>query len=68
MATRELKVQNVKCGGCASAIQTGLKDMAGIDSVEVEVASGTVTLEGSSLPADEAVAAKLAELGYPVAE
>jgi len=66
MATLELKVQNVKCGGCASAIQEGLGSLAGIEAVEVAVDSGTVRLRGEALD-DAAIRAKLAELGYPVA-
>ena len=65
MATLELTVQNVKCGGCASAIQEGLTKLPGIERVEVDIAGGRVHLEGD--PLDQgAITARLAELGYPV--
>jgi copper chaperone len=60
----EIEAQNIKCGGCASAITTGLMEDARIEKVEVDVASGRVTVEaGDDIRAD--VEAKLAELGYP---
>ena len=66
MTNETFSVQNVKCGGCASTIQDGLAAMPGIDTVEVEVEGGTVTVSGADL--DRAtLSAKLAELGYPEA-
>jgi len=59
-------VQNVKCGGCASNIRNGLGALPGVASVEVEVASGTVVVQGDNL-SRPALAQKLAELGYPEA-
>ena len=66
MSTEIFQVQNVKCGGCASAIQSGLGSIEGVSSVEVEVASGTVTVNGSAL-SRKSLSAKLSELGYPEA-
>jgi len=31
MSTIELKASNIKCGGCASAIQEGLGNLPGVD-------------------------------------
>ncbi|MBE0509404.1 MAG: heavy-metal-associated domain-containing protein [Chromatiales bacterium] len=59
-------VKNVKCGGCASAIQDGIKDQSGVTTVEVEVASGQVTVSGEGLDR-AALSGKLAALGYPEA-
>lgn len=61
----EFDVTNVKCGGCAANIQTGLMAMAGVTAVEVEIASGHVTVSGEAL-LRASLEAKLAELGYPV--
>lgn len=66
MANETFTVQNVKCGGCASAIKDGIGAMPGIDSVEVEVDGGMVTVTGTNLDRST-LSAKLAELGYPVA-
>lgn len=62
----QFKVKNVKCGGCVAAIEAGLKDLPGVQSVEVLIDGGRVTVQGEKL--DRALlSAKLAELGYPEA-
>jgi copper chaperone len=66
MATEIFTVQNVKCGGCVTAITNGLSSLDGIDAVEVDIPSGRVSINGSELERG-ALAAKLAELGYPEA-
>jgi len=58
-------VANVKCGGCASTITTGLQGLAGVHDVQVDVASGRVDVAGDTLNRD-ILQNKLAQLGYPV--
>ena len=66
MSKVEIQASNIKCGGCVSNVQNGLKELDGIASVEVDIPSNKVTIEGAEL--DKAVIeAKLAELGYPAA-
>lgn len=60
----EIKVDKVKCNGCASNIKNGLADMNGVDSIEVDVASGTVNVTGEQLD-HQAIVSKLTALGYP---
>ncbi|WP_297527564.1 heavy-metal-associated domain-containing protein [Thiohalobacter sp.] len=62
----EFTVQNVKCGGCVKAIQDGLATLPGVDEVEVTIDGGRVRVTGEALDRT-ALAAKLAELGYPEA-
>ncbi len=67
MMQRELfMVQKVTCDGCATNIREGLLSLSGIDSVEVEVSTGQVTVQGTQLSREE-LAGKLATLGYPEA-
>ncbi|MCW8826488.1 MAG: heavy-metal-associated domain-containing protein [Gammaproteobacteria bacterium] len=66
MSQEKFTVQNVKCGGCSSAIETGLGEKAGVSSVAVVIESGEVTVDGDALSRDE-LSSKLAELGYPEA-
>ena len=63
----EVKVANVKCGGCVSAIQEGLSVLPGIDSIDVDIASGKVSILGTNLNST-AIHTKLGELGYPVSD
>ncbi|MFZ1640708.1 MAG: heavy metal-associated domain-containing protein [Candidatus Contendobacter sp.] len=60
----EFTVQNVKCGGCASAIQTGLRQDARVQDVAVDVATGRVTVETREDSRAE-LSAALKALGYP---
>ncbi len=66
MQTEQFTVQNVKCAGCASNIETGLKALPGVSDVEVMVEGGTVTVKGDTLDRSQ-LSAKLTELGYPEA-
>jgi copper chaperone len=60
----EFTVQNVKCGGCASAIQTGLRQDARVREVAVDVPTGQVTVETDGDSRAE-LSAALQALGYP---
>ncbi|TVR61722.1 MAG: copper chaperone [Candidatus Competibacteraceae bacterium] len=60
----EFSVQNVKCGGCASAIQTGLRQNVQVREVRVDVPTGRVTVEVESDLRTELREA-LQALGYP---
>ena len=58
-------VQNVKCQGCASAIQNGLNQDPRVGQVIVDVPQGMVAIEtADDLPRQE-VANTLDKLGYP---
>lgn len=61
----EIRVKNVKCGGCVKTIQDGLGEIAGVTSVEVDIPTGMVTVEAETDIRSE-TEAKLAALGYPV--
>lgn len=66
MSSEQFNVKNVKCGGCVSAIENGLKELPGIESVEVTIEEGEVTVRGENL-SRATLSAKLGELGYPEA-
>lgn len=66
MQSEVFTVRNVKCGGCASNIENGLKELSGIAEVEVVVDSGEVTVRGDGLDRAQ-IAEKLNALGYPEA-
>jgi copper chaperone len=66
MQTEQFDVLNVKCGGCAANIKNGLSELNGIQQVEVDIATGHVTVQGDGLDRNS-LGEKLAELGYPQA-
>lgn len=65
MDTLEMQASNIKCDGCVSNVQNGLKDLDGIAAVIVDIPSNRITVEGEGID-KAAIEAKLAELGYPV--
>lgn len=60
----EFTVQNVKCSGCASAIQTGLRQDARVREVTVETPTDRVMVEAEGEIRAE-LSAALNALGYP---
>ncbi len=64
MAEERFIVSNVKCGGCVSNIETGLGQMAGVESVSVDLATKQLVVSGAALDRG-AIAARLVALGYP---
>lgn len=64
MAEEQFTVANVKCGGCVKNIETNVGQMAGVESVSVDLATKQVVVSGAALDRS-ALVAKLAALGYP---
>jgi copper chaperone len=60
----EIDVENIKCGGCANSITSGLKALEGVVSVHVDVERGRVTVTGDDA-LRPAVSGHLQQLGYP---
>jgi copper chaperone CopZ len=67
MSTTTVTVMGMSCGGCASSVREEIRDIPGVNVVDVELSSGTVLIE-SDRPV-EAVAIKNAveEAGYRLA-
>ena len=59
-----IKVQNVKCQGCAAAIRAGLSALPGVGDIAVDVPTGQVTVEADRDCRAE-LSAALQTLGYP---
>ncbi|PKQ70003.1 heavy-metal-associated domain-containing protein [Raineya orbicola] len=59
-----IQVENIKCGGCINSIKKAVSSIAGVEKVEVNKETETVSvLGGENLQAQ--LVEKLAELGYP---
>jgi len=64
MATQILQVAGMTCDHCVGAVTAEVGRLAGVTSVEVDLATGSVTVTSTQpLPVDE-VAAAIAEAGY----
>jgi copper chaperone CopZ len=63
---RELRIQNLKCGGCASTIKSELIKIEGVSEVEVDEHASLVKFVIASSSKLPLVKDKLNELGYPI--
>lgn len=67
MSTATYTVVGMTCGHCVSSVTEEISQVAGVTGVEVDLASGAVTVT-SEAPADaDAVRAAVEEAGYEVA-
>jgi copper chaperone len=65
-AAREYLVQGMTCGHCVASVREEVSEVAGVEKVEVDLASGRMVVNGDGF-ADDAVKAAVAEAGYKVA-
>jgi len=66
MKNNTIKIQNLKCHGCANTIITQLTKLEGISGVTVNNDTDEVTLNFESDSQLVTVNKKLSELGYPL--
>lgn len=68
MSTSTYTVTGMTCGHCVQAVQSEIGKIDGVTKVDVDLASGRVTVDSAApVPAD-AVAAAVDEAGYELAE
>ena len=66
MQTTTYTVTGMTCSHCVSSVQEEVSEVAGVESVDVDLASGRLTVSGDAF-SDAAVHAAVAEAGYEVA-
>jgi copper chaperone len=59
-------VPKIHCAHCGASIKEEVSDVAGVESVDVDVETKVVTIHGESLD-DTALRAAIAEAGYEAA-
>ncbi|MFI8963905.1 heavy-metal-associated domain-containing protein [Streptomyces sp. NPDC053493] len=57
-------VSGMTCGHCKSAVTQSVGELAGVLSVDVDVAAGRVTVTTGGAPDDAAIAAAVDDAGY----
>jgi copper ion binding protein len=66
MTTATYTVSGMTCGHCVNSVSSELGKLPGVNNVQVDLATGTVTVD-SQEPLDQAaVAAAVDEAGYQV--
>jgi copper chaperone len=60
----DIRVENIKCGGCANSIEKKIRALSGVLDVVVDIENGKVVVSGESLDRDKVVQ-ELTHMGYP---
>ena len=63
--TREYTVQGMTCSHCVLSVREEVSEVPGVSAVDVDLASGRMTVAGDDI-SDDAVRAAVAEAGYEV--
>ncbi len=63
-----IRIQNLKCGGCANTITNKVSAIEGITHVEVTVDTSTVAVKYTSDEQLNLVKEKLSNIGYPTVD
>jgi copper ion binding protein len=64
--TATFAVTGMTCGHCVAAVQDEVAKVDGVTGVDVELATGTVTIASDRPLPDDAVALAVEEAGYEV--
>jgi copper ion binding protein len=65
--TRTFTVQGMTCGHCVSSVTEEVREISGVESVDVVLETGAVTVTSSQPLDDTAVRAAVEEAGYQLA-
>jgi len=63
--SREYRVAGMTCAHCVLSVREEVSELPGVSAVDVELASGQLTVAGAGVQ-DDAVRAAVAEAGYQV--
>ncbi|GAA2368726.1 MULTISPECIES: heavy-metal-associated domain-containing protein [Gordonia] len=64
--TTTVTVTGMTCGHCAASVRDEISEIAGVEKVDVDVASGRVDITSAAPLDPAAVGAAVAEAGYRV--
>lgn len=62
--TKEIKVDGMKCAHCAANVEAALKKLDGVKSVNVDLASKTVTIKSTVELGNAAISEAVTAAGY----
>ncbi|MBA2349968.1 MAG: heavy-metal-associated domain-containing protein [Solirubrobacterales bacterium] len=64
-ASRDFTVSGMTCGHCVTSVREEVSEVAGVESVDVDLTSGRLTVTGENV-SDDAVKTAVAVAGYEV--
>ncbi len=68
MDEKKIKLQNIKCPHCSATVKRELSGIQGIEKVEVDVETSTLTVSYSEPANWETIKTVLSEIGHPPEE
>lgn len=68
MSTSTVIVSRMTCGHCAASVREEVGALAGVTDVDVDVASGRVTISSSAPIEADAIRGAIEEAGYHLAQ
>lgn len=67
MSTTTYVVEGMTCGSCAGKVTDRVEQIPGVTDVDIDIATGGVTLTTDAPVSDETVKQAIEEIGYKVA-
>ena len=67
MSITTVTVMGMSCGGCASSVREEISDIPGVDTVDVDVSSGTVVIKSEGPIGTVDIKNAVEEAGYQLA-
>jgi copper chaperone len=65
MSTVTLAIKGMTCGHCVKAVKDALKDLPGVDNLEVQIGTATLSYDAAKLSVDQ-IKGAVTEEGYEV--
>ena len=65
MESIQMSVTGMTCGNCVKHVDHAIRAIAGVEDVQVDLASGHVSIQGAFPKGLDPIIAALAEEGYP---
>lgn len=67
MNTQSFNVVGMTCQHCVASVTEEISEIAGVSNVDVDLASGNVTVNATDPVSDDAIRAAVEEAGYSLA-
>ena len=67
MRTTTVTVTGMSCGHCATSVREEITDIPGVRAVDVDLASGNVTIDSDSVVEAAAIKTAVEDAGYQLA-
>ena len=67
MTTTTFTVTGMSCGHCATSVREEIAEVPGVNAVDVDLATGTVTIDSASQVDTTAIKSAVEDAGYQLA-